>query len=301
MQHWLVMTRAAVLIMTVCAALIGVLLATVDGHFFADRLFALLVGLTLAHATNNLINDWVDHQQGVDRNNYFRQQYGVHVLEDRLIGKRSFLSITAVTGAGALICAIYLYHVLGDAVFYLTLAGGFFVVFYTWPLKHFGLGELAVLLVWGPLIVAGSYYVMSGSMSATVIAISLLSGISPTLVIFGKHMDKRTHDVEKAIHTLPVIAGEDRSRQICLALLTTQWLMITVMAAMGNLWLVACLIALPGLYPLIKALRTRAPNTKPDDYPDSVWPLWFAALAFRYTRDFYLALLLGLLGYLLFI
>ena len=33
------------------------------------------------------------------------------------------------------------------------------MLFYTWPLKYIGLGELAVILVWGPLMIGGGYYV----------------------------------------------------------------------------------------------------------------------------------------------
>ncbi len=56
-------------------------------------LFVVLTGLALvlAHATNNLINDYVDHATGVDKDNYFRVQYGVHVLESGLVTQAQFL------------------------------------------------------------------------------------------------------------------------------------------------------------------------------------------------------------------
>src|SRR2546430_10339218 len=34
-----------------------------------------------------------------------------------------------------------------------SLAGAVFVLFYTYPLKYIGLGEVAVILVWGPLMI----------------------------------------------------------------------------------------------------------------------------------------------------
>ena len=36
------------------------------------------------------------------------------------------------------------------------------MLFYTWPLKYIGLGEIAVLLVWGPLMIGGGYFVITG-------------------------------------------------------------------------------------------------------------------------------------------
>jgi len=288
------MTRAPVLIMTACAAAVGVLVAIEQGYFYLDRLLALLAGLTFAHATNNLVNDWVDHRQGVDRDNYFRRQYGVHVLEDQLVSERWFMVVTVITGLVAVLCGFYLYEVAGEAVLYLALLGSFFVLSYTWPLKHYGLGELAVLLVWGPMIVCGSCYVMGADITGQVVLLSLISGISPTLVIFGKHMDKRNQDTTRAIHTLPVIAGALRSRQICLGLVAMQWAMLLVLVMQGNSRLLACLLSTPALFTLCRSLMDEAPNTRPDDYPEYIWPLWYAAMSFRYTRDFYLCLLAGL-------
>ena len=93
------------------------------------------------------------------------------------------------------------------------LAGAFFVLFYTWPLKYYGLGEPAVLLVWGPLMLGGTYYVVAGQWSWPVIWFSLLYALGPTSVLFGKHIDKIDLDEEKRVHTLPVLLGEARARR----------------------------------------------------------------------------------------
>ncbi|HAN69612.1 MAG TPA: prenyltransferase, partial [Halieaceae bacterium] len=76
----------------------------------------------------------------------------------------------------------------------LFLAGAFFVLFYTWPLKYIGLGEPAVLLVWGPLMVGGTYYIVAGAWSNEVAWLSLVFALGPTTVLFGKHIDKLDAD-----------------------------------------------------------------------------------------------------------
>ena len=82
-SRWLIASRAAVFIMTALAGAIGGLLAYRNGNF-SWHLFALSVlGIVMAHATNNLLNDYVDHSRGVDKDNYFRSQYhrnGCHCL-----------------------------------------------------------------------------------------------------------------------------------------------------------------------------------------------------------------------------
>jgi 1,4-dihydroxy-2-naphthoate octaprenyltransferase len=44
----------------------------------------------------------------------------------------------------------------------------FFVLFYTWPLKYIGLGEIAVLIVWGPLMIGGGYFVWSAVLTGLI-------------------------------------------------------------------------------------------------------------------------------------
>lgn len=293
---WLVMVRAVVLVMTANAALIGIVVAAAEVNLAWDRVIALILGLTLAHATNNLVNDWTDARTGVDEDNYFRRQYGTHVIQDGLVTTRSFLLTTLLTGTAALLCGLYLVAQIGPTVLLLTLAGAFFVLFYTWPLKHYALGEIAVLLVWGPLITAGSTWVLTETMTLKSLLISLIAGIGPTLVIFGKHMDKYSHDKPQGVKTLPVVLGPDNSRHLMFTLLAAKWLLILLAILVFDLpalWL--CLLAVYPLLPLVQSLRSARPETEPVDYPVGIWPLWYAAYSFRYCRDFSFYILLALI------
>jgi hypothetical protein len=60
--------------------------------------FVLTVGLVMAHGTNNLLNDLVDYQRGVDKDNYFRAQYGPQPLVTGLLSMKGLLTYAAVTG-----------------------------------------------------------------------------------------------------------------------------------------------------------------------------------------------------------
>ena len=101
-SKWLVSTRAAVLIMTFISAAIAGLLAAGAGMFDLGRWALLAVGLIFAHATNNLLNDMTDFNRGVDKDNYFRTQYGPQPLEQGLMTKNEVLTYAAVTGLIAL-------------------------------------------------------------------------------------------------------------------------------------------------------------------------------------------------------
>src|SRR5512147_1457021 len=211
-SKWLISTRAAVLIMTFISAAIAGLLAALAGKFDFVPWLLMTIGLVLAHATNNLLNDYTDYVRGVDKDNYYRAQYGPQPLEHGLMTKRQLLSYAVVTGLLALACGLILVVWRGPLALLLLGLGAFFVLFYTWPLKYIGLGEIAVLIVWGPLMVGGGYYVTSGQWDWNVVIAGLPYALGVTTVIFGKHIDKYREDLVKGIHTLPVIIGEKAGR-----------------------------------------------------------------------------------------
>src|SRR5262245_14950190 len=164
-SRWLIATRSVVLVMTLNSAVIAGLLAARDGKFNLVLWLMVTVGLLFAHATNNLVNDLTDHWKGVDKDNYFRAQYGPQPLEHGLMTRNQVLTYTAVTGLIALAAGAVIISQRGEGAVALLAAGAFFVLFYTWPLKYIGLGEVAVIIVWGPLMVGGGYYSITGEIS----------------------------------------------------------------------------------------------------------------------------------------
>ena len=193
----------------------------------------LVIGLIMAHATNNLLNDYTDHVRGVDKDNYFRAQYGPQPLEHGLMTTRQLLTYAAVTGLIALAAGAYLVYLRGTLAWVLLGAGAFFVLFYTWPLKYIGLGEVTVLLVWGPLMIGGGYFVITGQWDWNVVIASLPYTLGVTTVIFGKHIDKYGEDKTKHIHTLPVIIGERAARYSVVTMMVLQYLSVLYLVLTG--------------------------------------------------------------------
>jgi len=295
-SKWLISTRAAVLIMTFLSAAIAGILAIQDGSFNFGRWFLLVIGLVMAHATNNLLNDYTDFNRGVDQDNYYRSQYGPQVLVHNLMTPRQLLTYAAVSGLIALAAGIALILLQGGITWILLALGAFFVLFYTWPLKYVGLGELAVLIVWGPLMIGGGYYVITGNWEWNVILASLPYALGVTGVIFGKHIDKYEMDKEKGIHTLPVILGEKLSRYIALGMVILQYLLVVYLVVTGFFTPLMLIVffSIPVLLQIIPIFRNPKPEEKPENYPD-VWPNYFVAAAFVHNRRFGLLFLLGLM------
>ena len=79
-SKWLIATRSAVTLVTVYSCVIAGLLGWRDGNFSWIPFLILTLGLFIAHGTNNILNDYTDYSRGLDKDNYFRTQYGVHPL-----------------------------------------------------------------------------------------------------------------------------------------------------------------------------------------------------------------------------
>lgn len=297
-SRWLIATRSAVIVMTFTSAAFAGLLAAIAGRF-DFLLFALCtLGLCLAHATNNLVNDLTDYWKGVDEGNYFRTQYGPQTVQDGFLSVGGLATYAAITGLAALAVGVYLVALRGEVVLWLLGAGAFFVLFYTWPLKYIGLGEPAVLVVWGPLMVGGTYYVITGDWSNNVAVASVAYALGPTAVLFGKHIDKLPADAEKGIHTLPVILGDRVSRYAVLGMLIAQLGIITYLVAIGyfSVVMLVCFAAAPSLKRVWQIYKEPRPESPPADLPDGIWPLWYVAITFWYNRRFGMYFLAGLLG-----
>jgi len=294
--RWLVATRAAVLVMTFVSATIAGLLALRAGRFHALTWGLVTLGLLFAHAANNLVNDLTDHMKGVDKGDYFRAQYGPQPLEHGLLTPQQMYRYIGVTLAVALAAGIALVIMRGGATLALLGIGLFFVAFYTWPLKYIGLGEIAVILVWGPLMVGGGYYVITGSLDPGVIAASLPFSLGATTVIFGKHIDKLDQDRAKKIRTLPVLIGERNARAAVIAMLVSQYAILVHLVLAGVFTPAVLLVglAIPAAVRTVRTYGNPRPKEPPPSYPAKIWPLWFVAFAFDHNRRFGLWYLAGL-------
>jgi 1,4-dihydroxy-2-naphthoate octaprenyltransferase len=286
-SRWLLITRASVFPMTITSAALGGLLAA-PGPDANWLFFALaLIGLTVAHAANNMINDYFDLSAGVDSDDYVRAQYAPHPILSGLISKTGLVVAIAIANLIDLAILLYLTEARGWPVAAFALAGLFISVFYVAPplkLKHRGLGEPGVFIVWGPLMIGGTYFVTTGSVPPWVFVASIPYAILVTCVLMGKHVDKFDADSAKGIHTLPVILGRERSLFLTQELMVAFFVLVLCLVLVGTLgiWTLLVFVATPRLLKTLKVFSQPKPESAPPGYP--IWPLWFVAWAFGLTR-----------------
>lgn len=302
--RWLVVTRAGVLPMTLTSGLMAVLLAAgVPGVDWFNVTLA-VVGIVIAHLANNLMNDLADTQVGNDTADYPRALYAPHPILSGLVTKRQMI-------IGVLLCQVV------DLAIMITLIarrdwwiaafalGGLFLSYaYTAPplrLKRIGLGELDVLLTWGPLMVGGVYYAGVGQLPWHVTVAATVYALLPTTVLMGKHIDKLPYDARGGTRTLPVLIGEGPAKALTQAMMIAYYVGVAVLVALRELpWAaLLTLLAVPLLIKTLKAFAQPKPKEAPPENP--VWPLWWAPLAFLHTRRAGGLLILGLFGWAIYL
>ena len=296
-SKWLISTRAAVLVMTFISAALAGLFAWRDGSFSFLPWVALTLGLILAHASNNIFNDYTDFVRGVDKDNYYRNIYGAQPVASGLMTKQQHLTYFAVTALMALAFGLYLVSYTGfSPITWILLGlGAFFLLFYTWPLKGLALGELAVLVVWGPLMIGGGHYVLTQEWNWFVAIASLPYVLGVTTVIFGKHIDKLDMDQRKGIHTLPVVIGEKAARYAVLAMMVAPYILTVYLIAAKFFTpvLLIVFLALPAFLKIYPIFLKPKPVSRPEG--SRGWPLYFVGYAFYNNRKFGSLFMFGLL------
>jgi len=294
---WLVVTRAAVLPMTLLSGLVAGLLAVrADG--FSWPLYALaLLGILLAHTCNNIMNDLSDTDVGLDTADYPRALYAPHPILSGMVRRKQMGLAVIGLNLACFVIMVVLATQRGWAVVAFAVLGIVLSVAYTAPplrLKARGLGEPDVFVVWGPLMIAGTYFSAVGELPWQVWVASVPYGLLCTTVLMGKHIDKAPYDARTGTRTLPVILGERRARAVTLGLLVAFYATTGLAVAVGALpWPVLVVaLGLPLLRKVAGALRSPRPAEPPPGFP--VWPLWFAALCFVHVRRAGGLLVLGL-------
>src|SRR5438876_1536750 len=295
-SRWLIVARASVLVITFISVAIAGLLAIRAGRFDPVLWVLTALALVLAHATNNLLNDLTDHLKGVDKNNYFRAIYGPHALEHQMLSVRGLLAYAAFSGVIALGIGAYLVSVRGPLALALLAAGAVFVLFYTWPLKYIGLGEVAVILVWGPLMIGGAYFVVTGVWDWDVVLVGLPYALGATTVIFGKHIDKLGDYRIRGLHTLPVLVGESAARWMLGSMIVLMYAIVVYLVVIGFLSPVVLVVflAIPKAQTALAMYARPRPKERPEQWPALAWPLYFVRVAFVHNRRFGLLFLVGL-------
>jgi 1,4-dihydroxy-2-naphthoate octaprenyltransferase len=297
-SKWLIATRSAVTLVTVYSCIIAGILAWRDGYFSWGPFLILTLGLFIAHGTNNLLNDYTDYSRGLDNGNYFRTQYGVHPLAQGFFTKPQQIRWFIVSGVLATLAGVWalFYTDFHPVVIGLFALGAMVLLLYTYPFKYWGIGELSIFLIWGPIMIAGVYFVLSGVWNWNVVLAGVPYGLGVASINIAKHIDKRDDDKSRGVGTFPVRAGEAFARRTDQFAVVMIYVVILYLVFVTRYFTPAMLIvflATRDALTFFKTLNNPKPEKAPEGWP--AWPVWFSGFAFQHNRQFGGYILLGLL------
>lgn len=265
MKKWLIATRPWSFVMTFISVSLAAALAYRSGVFNLLLYLITLAGLVISHAAGNMINDYFDVKYGVDRPDAPTARYRQHPLFQGGISERSFLRAILALYAIGLLIAGYLTLIRGYLIALFTLAGLFFSIFYTSsPLvfKYRSLGEPTVFIVWGPLMVGGSYFVISGELPPDPILASIPVGILVALVLLANNIRDVEYDGKVGITTIAVKLGRERALKLYEALLALAYISTALLIAIKvlSVWSLMTLLTLPRAINIVKTFRKEVPD-----------------------------------------
>src|SRR3972149_2405087 len=176
--RWLVISRSCVFSMSLTSGLLGLLIAAEQaarGNGTVNWGLGLLavLGVVIAHASNNIINDYMDVRQGVDTEDYPRAQYSPHPILGGLTTPNGLLIAALILNLLDLAVMLFLYSRRGILIVAFAVAGLLLSLAYTSFLKRAGLGELTALIVWGPLMIGGTAFAASGMINPAIWVLTL--------------------------------------------------------------------------------------------------------------------------------
>jgi 1,4-dihydroxy-2-naphthoate polyprenyltransferase len=287
--RFLYSARSVILVISFQAALLAGLLALTDRRFEPVPFGLVLIGYVVLHAISNLSNDYFGARRGHDTDDSPRRRYTVHPLLSGAVSARLLVTGLVVLAAVAIAIGVYFIELRGGGAVLLVATGGLLLWAYDAApraLKELGLGELAAFVVWGPLMVAGGYYVITGQVSNAALLASVPYGLGVMSILVGKHIDQRQFDAGKHQRTLPVVLGERWARILNRGSVIAMYVIIAAGVAIGVLTPFALLVlfAWPRAWRAVRVMSAPAPSEPPAGYVG--WPLWYHRVCLVHNRLF---------------
>ncbi|MDA4129465.1 MAG: prenyltransferase [Thaumarchaeota archaeon] len=186
------LTRVQFLPLIILPAILGTSIAYRLNHVFNPLYFIMvLVGVILLHLGANAIDDCYDYQNGVDKiaNDFFPKDFGGwKPIARGMISLRRAKLVSYFLFLGSLLFAIYFSLAVGIWSLIFGVSGIILAIFYTAPpLKldylGYGLGELSILLAFGPIPVLGAFYIQTGHLSFIEFLVSIAVGLVTVTIL----------------------------------------------------------------------------------------------------------------------
>jgi len=235
---WMAMRPQSFLISAVSVS-VGTSLAALQGPVDWPAFLVTLLGVVFLHGGANVINDYFDYRYLVDRADG-TASFGTEarVLVRGILTPNQVLAFGVTVYALAIPLGLYLIVLRGMTILVLGIIGLITGVCYTArpvALKYKALGEIAVFIMFGPLMVSGAYFVQRAEFSALAAWVSIPFGVFTALVLLANNIRDVGFDGRAGIHTVATVLGGRRATTTYRVFILVAYGLIGLMVAMGLL------------------------------------------------------------------
>ena len=276
-KAWVQASRPPFFIATLIPIAIGWLMAKVYG-WNGGRFVLVLIACFVVHFVTNIANDYFDYIQGTDSGSAIG---GSRVIQqDKITLTQLGWAIILLYFIGFIIS---LYIVFGLKLYGLApliLFAFFSSLFYVAPpirYGYHGLGELFVAINMGPIMVAGTYWVIAGHPSWNAFFVSIPIGLMVASILYYQSLPDMKTDEAVGKRTLAVRLGKQRAFFVLVLWLSIIYCNILALVAGGLLtWLsLLSLLTVPIFLKLIRIVRSIEDWVLLDQYGKYVRMLYF--------------------------
>lgn len=228
--------------------LLGAMLALLYGTEIAWWLVPFVaISLLLLHAGSNVISDYDDYRVGVDTADTLG---GSRVLPQGLLAPKDMLRFGLTLFVVAVVIGLPIIYERGLVILWfgmLGLLGGFFYTGRPVGYKYLALGDFGIFMIYGPAIVAGTFFALTGTFSWTAVYISIPLGLLVTGILQANNLRDIIHDRQANIKTLATIYGEGFAKGEYIFLIVGAYLTVAVLVFTNILswWSLIVFLSLP--------------------------------------------------------
>lgn len=223
-QLWFMALRAPFLIASVIPATLGIVFAYQQVGAFDGQLAALtIVGIALIHLSNSILNDNFDYRSGADPAVEHKNPFagGSRALLPGKINLRAHLALGLTLLAVGVAIGLTMFFMLGgldspagQLLLLIGVVGVLMNVGYVGPvlkLANYGVGEIAVGLSFGPLVVLGAYVVQAGEITWGAFWLSMVMGMLITGILWINEFPDIPSDLKAGKRTMVARMGTARA------------------------------------------------------------------------------------------
>jgi 1,4-dihydroxy-2-naphthoate octaprenyltransferase len=256
---WLMAARPKTLPAAVAPVVIGTAMAVADGRLHLPSALCALLGAVLIQVGTNFANDYFDHARGTDSADRLGP---TRVTQAGLIAPATMRGATGITFVLACVPGIYLVARGGWVFVGIGLVSILCGILYTggpYPLGYLGLGDLFVLVFFGPVAVGGTYFAQALRISPEVIVAGLAPGLVSVAILTVNNLRDVEQDRRAGKKTLAVRFGRTFARLEYLGCMAAAGIAIPAACALiGGRWFsLASAVTLLAAVPTLRVVFTR--------------------------------------------